>query len=46
MAAVDAAIGAAGEMKGKVISTHARKTAAPHCELCELVMQPTSSALE
>ena len=35
---------AAGEMKGKVISTHARIGAAPHCELCELVMETFASA--
>ena len=41
---VHEAVLAAGEMKGKVISTHARKNASPHCELCALVMSTFCAA--
>merc|ERR1719240_1199316 len=47
---VHAAIEAAGELKGKVISTHSRKGGpfpvgeTAHCELCELVMSTFAGA--
>jgi glucokinase len=44
VASVHAAIDAAGEMKGKVISTHSRRGASPYCELCSLVMSTFASA--
>ena len=44
IAEVHAAVQAAGEMKGKVISTHSKEGAAPYCELCSLVMSTFAAA--
>ena len=41
---VHEAVQAAGEMKGKVISTHSKAGAAPYCELCALVMSTFAAA--
>ena len=44
VAAVDAAIGAAGEMKGKVIAEHSVKGCADFCSLCQLTMETFATA--
>ena len=44
VAEVHAAVGAAGELKGKVIAQHSAPGAAPFCELCRLTMETFATA--